>query len=149
MTDTVTIKSEYDIDTAKAATLAKYLQVDLGTISYEGGNFESTDAQGEYIVMTDEEADAAVKDYVLESAWAFRYDFLCGHSEAIAEIPQKQYEAMAEKLCEGFNKAVLAMIDDKDHFVDDAIRADGRGHFLSGYDGEENEEGSFYIYRTN
>lgn len=34
-----------------------------------------------------------------------------------------------------------------------AIRADGRGHFMSSYDGEENEEivegETFYIYRIN
>ena len=28
-------------------------------------------------------------------------------------------------------------------------RMDGRGHSLSSYDGEENEEGEFFIYRTN
>ena len=28
-------------------------------------------------------------------------------------------------------------------------RMDGRGHFLSSYDGEENEEGELFIYRTN
>jgi hypothetical protein len=34
-------------------------------------------------------------------------------------------------------------------FADEAISADGRGHFLSGYDGNENEQDGFYIYRTN
>jgi hypothetical protein len=44
------------------------------------------------------------------------------------------------------------MIDDLDHFIEDAIRADGRGHFLSRYNGEENEETvggvTYYIYRN-
>jgi hypothetical protein len=42
---------------------------------------------------------------------------------------------------------------DIDSLVEDAISADGRGHFLSSYDGDENEETvngqTFYIYRTN
>jgi hypothetical protein len=29
----------------------------------------------------------------------------------------------------------------------DAISTDGRGHFISSYDGEENEQGDYYIYR--
>jgi hypothetical protein len=43
------------------------------------------------------------------------------------------------------------MIKDMDDFVDDAIGADGRGHFLSHYDGNEVEdrESGLYIYRTN
>jgi hypothetical protein len=108
---------------------------------------------GDYMVLTDEEADEKAKDYILESVWAFNYDFLCAHSEAIAEIPKKEYEQMAGKLCESFNKAVLAMIPDKEHFVKDAILADGRGHFLSPYDGQENEikvgKEYYFIYRQN
>jgi hypothetical protein len=34
-------------------------------------------------------------------------------------------------------------------FVEEAVSADGRGHFLSSYDGEENEQDGFYIYRIN
>ena len=132
------------LDEHKLKALAKHLE-----ITVEDAENESDD----YLVLTDEEADEMAKDYILESAWAFRYDFLCGHSKAIAEIPQKDYEAMAGKLCESFNKAVLSMIDDKEHFIEDAISCDGRGHFLSSYDGEENEETidgeTFYIYRTN
>lgn len=110
---------------------------------------EAEEQREDYLVLTDEEADQMARDYILESAWAFKYNFLCGHSEAIAEIPQKDYEEMAGKLCESFNKAVLAMINDIDHFVDDAIACDGRGHFLSSYDGEENEENGYFIYKIN
>ena len=45
------------------------------------------------------------------------------------------------------------LIKDWDHFVQDAVSSDGRGHFLSGYDGAENEEKVdgvwYFIYRTN
>ncbi len=108
---------------------------------------------GDYMVLTDDEADEKAKEYILDSAWAFNYSFLCSHSEAIAEIPEKEFKEMQGKLCESFNKAVLAMIPDKDHFVKDAIACDGRGHFMSSYDGEENEvkiDGEWYfIYRLN
>ena len=38
------------------------------------------------------------------------------------------------------NELLKAMITDIDEFVEDAVSAFGRGHFLSSYDGEENEE---------
>ena len=104
---------------------------------------------GDYLILTDKEADEKAKEYILDSVWAFNYNFLCAHSEAIAEIPEKDFTAMQGKLCESFNKAVLAMIPDKEHFVEDAIASDGRGHFLSQYDGEENEQDGFYLYRVN
>lgn len=112
-----------------------------------------TDREREdYLVLTDEDADEQAKDYILERVWAFNKSFLNSHSEAIAEIDDKTFAKLQEG-CEGINKAVLAMIDDKDHFVKDAILSDGRGHFLSPYDGEENEikvKGVWYfIYRTN
>jgi hypothetical protein len=60
---------------------------------------------------------------------------------------------MQAELCEDANELVKAVIRDIDHFVKDAILSDGRGHFLSSYDGEENEiehkKVMFYIYRTN
>jgi len=54
---------------------------------------------------------------------------------------------------EDCNELMLALIKDFDYFVEDAIDADGRGHFLNTYDNEENEfeyKGkTYYIYRTN
>ena len=59
----------------------------------------------------------------------------------------------------------MSMIKDFDAFVEDAAACDGRGHFLSGYDGIEHEvvylsverdgmsyktkETYYYIYRVN
>ncbi len=107
---------------------------------------------GDYLVLTDDEADKIAKNYIKETVWAFNKSFLNCHSEAISEIDDK-YFAKLQEGCESVNKAIWAMIDDKEHFIKDAILADGRGHFLSTYDGEENEtkvDGEwFYIYRTN
>lgn len=110
---------------------------------------DAESAMDDYCIYTDDEATEACKKYILESLWAFNYSFLCCHSDAIAAIPEKEFKDMQGKLCESFNKAILAMIDDIDHFIDDAIACDGRGHFLSSYDGQEHEQDGFYIYRNN
>ncbi len=101
-----------------------------------------------YLVYTDEEADEAVREAIEESLWAFTPSFLRTHTgvtiEAIAKI---------QELCEDANEPLTAMIKDFDHFVDDAVNCDGRGHFLAPYDHEENEitfNGiTYYIYRRN
>jgi hypothetical protein len=56
---------------------------------------------------------------------------------------------MQSELCESANAIVKAIISDIDEFIQDAIDSDGRGHFINSYDGEENEHGEYYIYRTN
>lgn len=134
-------------EVSKIEALCKFLECSEDDLEEHNDTFEY--GNREYLVLTDAEADEKAGEAIRESAWAFNYSFLCGHSKAIAEIPQKDYEAMAGKLCESFNKAVLAMIDDVDHFIQDAIGADGRGHFLSSYDGNEEDQDGYYIYRTN
>jgi hypothetical protein len=49
--------------------------------------------------------------------------------------------------CEDANDTIAAMITDMDEFIEDAICADGRGHFMNFYDGEEYESNGFYIYQ--
>ncbi len=110
----------------------------------------------EYKVYTDEEADEAAADYIKESLWAFNAEFILAHSEASRETTAREDEEIIkalrqiqESLCESANALVKALISDIDTFIDDAIEADGRGSFLSPYDGEEHESGNFYIFRTN
>ena len=105
----------------------------------------------EYAIASDTEANSAAFDYVKDSAWAFNASFILSECELPDEL-EEAIRAMQEKQCEGANDAILAMIEKcttLESFVESAISADGRGHFLSGYDGEENEEGEFFIYRTN
>lgn len=106
----------------------------------------------EYAIGTDSEADDACKEYIKDSAWAFRSSFICEYCNLPQELAEA-LEALQSKKCEGANDAILALINKTDGgldgFADDAISADGRGHFLSSYDGNENEESGFYIYRTN
>lgn len=103
-----------------------------------------------YLVRTDEEADEAAKEYIKESVWAFNADFIINHSRLPYEAIE-MVQAFQQK-CEDANETILALIEDFDDFVCDAISAHGRGHFLSSYDGEENEETvngeTYYIYRN-
>ncbi len=106
----------------------------------------------EYEVLTDEEATERAKEYIKESVWAFKKEFLNAHSEAINEIDDDAFAKLQEG-CERINNAVWAMIDDKDHFMEDAIASDGRAHFLNTYDDQEQEARVngvyYYVYRIN
>lgn len=65
------------------------------------------------------------------------------------EAAEKSLRYAQENCCEGANGLVYALIDNIDEFIEDAIIADGRGHFISYYDGVENELNDLYIYRLN
>ena len=112
----------------------------------------------EYKVLTDDEADEEAKENILNSLWAFNADFIitrtefwntCTDREASEVI--KALKEMQSRLCESANSIVKALIYDLDKFVDDAIDSDGRGHFITYYDGVEHwdSENDLYIYRTN
>ncbi len=136
------LTNEYEL---QAIVLAHYLA--------EGDNRPDYDeAQNDYdsehyLVYTDEEADEAVREEIEELVWAFTPSFLRVHTgvtiEAIAKL---------QEMCESANEPLTAMIKDFDYFVEDAVKCDGRGHFLD-VDLEENEitfNGvTYYIYRRN
>lgn len=106
---------------------------------------------GEYRVLTDGEADEATVEDIRDSLWAFNASFLVDY------LPDGVGEEIIEALrpqCEGANEAILSMVGNRfNDLVKGAIAADGRGHFLSGYDGEEREakigDEYYYIYRIN
>lgn len=115
--------------------------------------FESESGE-EYMVLTDEEADIEAEKNIKESLWAFNADFILQHTsfyhfstEEEDQVFINSLKTMQNTLCENANSLVYAMIEDIDIFIDKAINADGRGHFISTYDGEENEQNGFYIYR--
>ncbi len=135
---------------SKIESLAKFLETDTDEITqgYNENIFEY--GNQEYLVLTKEEADNAVKDNIEESVWAFNANFILDHTsiEWNARI-EKSLKRMQEELSEDANELLKAMISDFDEFVEDAIESDGRGHFLAGYDGEENEQDEYFIYRCN
>jgi len=107
----------------------------------------------EYAIATDQEADEACLKHIEDSVWAFNASFIlkeCGLPRELEECIQ----GFQEQKCESANPALLALVEKcckggLDEFVTDAIAADGRGHFLSHYDGEESQEVDYYIYRVN
>lgn len=135
---------------SKIESLAKFLECEVDDINqgYDENTFEY--GRMEYKVLTEDEAEEATKEYIIDSLWAFNTDFILNHSSIDSNTRVgKAFQKMQSELCEDANEIVKAVITDIDDFVQDAIDADGRGHFLSSYDGEENEEDEYYIYRTN
>jgi len=142
------INQSNDQEDPRVMALSKYLDLELEpNITYESNDIYSFDGE-EYMILTDDEADEKVAEYIKDSVWAFNPSFLSCHSG----IDQDVFKLLQEK-CESANEAILKLIKDFDHFVEDAVASDGRGHFLSSYDGYENEQEhdreTYYIYRTN
>jgi hypothetical protein len=117
---------------------------------------EAKGIKDDYLVYTDEEADEACQEYIKDSVWAFNPHFIlseCGLDGSGVDYLRQ----MQEKFCESANDFILSLIESTcglDEFVNLAISADGRGHFLASYDGHEYDietenDGTFYVYRTN
>ena len=135
-------------------SFSDYCDSELTEIEEQDESFEFDD---KYIVLTDDEASEKCKDYILDSVWAFNPSFLSGETG----IHEDVFRAIQDNgKCESNNDAILSCIDDEDAFVEAAIAADGRGHFMNTYDGEETEvvfstlgneyeENVFYVYRIN
>ena len=105
----------------------------------------------EYMVLSEQERNEKVKEYIQETLWAFIPSFLAEETG----LPKEVFRALSEKYESG-NDAILALVEKTcglDAFVKAAVEADGYGHFLAFYDGEEEKvtvEGEdYFIYRTN
>ena len=116
----------------------------------------------EYLVMDDDRAYSTAFHEISQSLWAFNTDFILDHlkddikhgdNPVNLDDLKEGLKALQEKLCEGANAIIHALIDDLEDFVDDAIAADGRGNFISSYNCEEHEvivDGeTYYIYRLS
>lgn len=145
----------------KKAALAKFLECEVGDLeqaNYDQNLFEH--GMESYFVLTDDEANEYTQKYILDSIWAFNADFILSHSRINVDDVNydedsilKSLKSVQEKLCESANPLLAALLENEEEFITDAIEADGRGHFLSQYDGKENEvsdaDETFYIYRQN
>ena len=125
-----------DYDVPQTIILASHLGIDMD-------DAQSYIDSEDYLVLTDEEADEAVREEIEEMVWAFTPSFLSAHTGVDEEV----FEALADR-CESNNESFKRMIKDFDHFVDDAVGIDGRGHFLAGYDHEENYEDYLSVVRN-
>lgn len=138
----------------KIETLAEFLECspsDLRESPTHYGMDSFAIGLKEYAIADDDEANEAAEDYIRDTAWAFNATFIlsqCGLPQELAEC----LESFQETKCESANDAISSLIYKTcgwDAFVEAAISADGRGHLLSPYDGEEHELDDYYIYRIN
>lgn len=154
-------------NTVRLTALSMHLSEPSDTMTaHDDGRIEV--GNREYLVLTDEEADKAARAAVEDSLWAFNASFILDHmdyGDANRGRLEKSIAKMQEELCEDAGPMVMALIGGRSKFAkfaDAAIGADGRGHFLSSYDGEERRvkvpptEGSthtgvlvMYVYRVN
>lgn len=142
----------------RIAALAEYLSIHQEEITFDGYIFCTEDGK-EYSVLTDDEATQEATREIIESLWAFRAGFILDCTEIADDQNRFAYgdiveslQSMQEKCCESCNAFIYALIEGTcgiDEFVDEAIEADGRGHFISRYDGMEDEQGDYFIYRIN
>lgn len=147
-----------DEDHAKVRALCSFLNCDPSELSLERhehyGMTVFSQGNAEFAIGIDAEADKAARESIEQSVWAFNASFILSECNLPDEL-EDGLRAWQEKECEGANDALLRMVNRLagDSFFESAIQADGRGHFLAGYDNEENEEKigdtRFYIYRTN
>jgi hypothetical protein len=149
------MKTEIKNENAKLEALASFLGCEIEELNQTKWGYYGLDSfelgSKEYAIGTDSEADAACAEYIRDTVWAFNSDFIvseCGLHYQLAEV----FQSFQHEKCESANYALLGLVNATcgiESFVESAISADGRGHFLSSYDGEENEEGEFFIYRVN
>ena len=103
----------------------------------------------EYLIVDEDEADKLVTEYIEESLWAFNSEFLSD----VTGFDKSIFDGITN-LGEGSNDVIASLIKSScgiDEVVSEAIAWDGRGHFLSSYDGEETEilvgDKMYFAYR--
>jgi len=133
----------------KKEVLASFLDVpveDIEDSGWDNATFEVN--RKEYMVLTEDEANRKAREYIEDSLWAFNTDFIIDHSDLSSEAEEMVRSFQSTK-CESANDTIRSLIKDMDEFVQDAIDADGRAHFLNTYNGDEDEQDGFFIYRVN
>lgn len=112
---------------------------------------------GEYLFVHPADLDELLRKTIGEILWAFNAGFLASETG----LPLAVFEAIHKaELCEDANPAMRALVDATcglTQFAADAVQADGAGHFLASYDGDETEltvkvggrTETWTAYRTN
>lgn len=139
------------------ATTYDKFTYDLGSLKLTKADKAALEADfddaGEYMVCTDGTADASVKGQILSSLWAFRPEFLACETG----LPEVVFSCLCKEMCEDANETIHALVKATCgdlSFVDAAVSADGRGHFLATYDNDEQtfttKKGvTLFVYRCN
>lgn len=106
----------------------------------------------DYYCGDEEEMNEKTEEYIENSLWAFNKSFLGSYGSLAkmdCDIVDKVLDPIQQE-CESGNEAVKGLVDwdeNKDEIVSDAIRSDGRAHFLNHWDSTELSYGKYYAYR--
>ncbi len=153
--DVITEAGHDEADCGMVRALCAHLDCEPGDLTKEShdnyGLAVYSMGKQEYAIGTDSEATDAAKENIKQSLWAFKSEFIVSECDLPYELAEV-FEGFQSEKCESANDAIEALIEQTcglDSFCEAAISADGRGHFMSSYDGEENEEGEYFIYRLN
>lgn len=147
MTETTNTDAATDIE--RAAAMLAYVRAnmdadatedDIEAYSYDDTEFKTPER--DVRILTDEEADERLRAYCEETLWAFNANFLADYMPE--GIDADEIESIRGDRCEDANPALVALVkaadeDGLNRLAEDAGAADGRGHFLSSWDGEEIE----------
>ena len=123
-------------------------------VAYRWENHSYMHEAALYMVLTEEEAEEKVRDAVRDSLWAFNATFIidtCELKEGASALQESlvRVQEGCSDACNGLLESIILTTCGMDAFVKAAVAADGRGHFLSPYDGVEREESNLFIYRVN
>ena len=110
----------------------------------------------EWLILNDEGRNIEVRSYIEDTIEYFNPTFL----SRLTGISSNIFTVLQESQITDTNKTIILLIKatcGMDKFVEESIEADGYGHFLSPYDGEETEfsvmDGwdkiNYYAYRVN
>lgn len=132
-----TAMDELGYDTDEISDLcSEHIEAELECHEHWGLKVITIDGD-EYAFADDEDdANTAAEENISESVWAFNASFLVDYMPEGMTIEAIDLIKLG---CESANEPLKALIEDWDEFVEDAIAADGRGHFLAPYDFEEHE----------
>jgi len=138
----------------KRYMISDTLYYDFEVDGYEFEMIEATDdsrdINEDWLICTDDEADELARNSIEELVGYFNSQFLMEQTGIDTEV----FDALRRGA--STSEQVMQIIEATcgyDSFVEAAISADGRGHFLASYDGEEGEFNNgrmtFYLYRIN
>ena len=132
----------------KANALLEYINEDgydeRIELSSEDGDYISLTDGTVYLVVTEDEAREYLKEEILLTFGYFNSGFLSSFTGLPERLFQDGMEFSEDEVQEIFD-ATHTNIND---FASEAEAADGLGHFLASYDGNEIELGSFLGFRT-
>jgi len=129
----------------KIKALAELLNIDENEVSEDGELYKTKD-HSVYFVLTEEEANEQMSVTVKESLWTFYPEFLSqttGERLSVVKAYCDLDEDGNSYIEEVINKTI-----GMENFVNKVVKVDGRGHYLSPYNGEENEMNGFFIYQA-